>query len=54
MLSWRAKFIAVGYGMLGVALGLLIWTAWVDHARVTDLWNLEIRRAQAAAQAPTK
>lgn len=50
MLGWRAQVIAVGCGMLGVALGLLIWTAWVDHTRVTDLWNLEIRRAQAATQ----
>lgn len=38
-------------GLLGVLVGLLVWTAYVDHARITALWDLEMRRAAAAQQA---
>ena len=41
-------------GFAGVLLALLCYTAWIDHQRLTAIWDLEQRRALASAQAPAK
>lgn len=50
---WTRHLLAFVIGLVGVLTGLLIVQLWQDHQKVAQLWDLEIRRAQAlAAQTP--
>ena len=47
----RLSLVAVASGALGF---LLMWGGWhliEDHARLHQIWDLELRRAQALQQA---
>jgi len=50
-IPWRPLVVGLIGGMLGVALAGLVWTAIVDHQRVSQIWDLELRRAAAAGTA---
>lgn len=56
MLSWlRTHPFTLGLAgaLVGVVLALLVWQTLVTYARVNALWDLEVRRAQAAQAAPS-
>jgi ABC-type uncharacterized transport system permease subunit len=50
-IPWRPLVVGLIGGMLGVALAGLVWTAIVDHSRISQVWDLELQRAAAAQKA---
>lgn len=48
----RPFLLGVAGALVGALLALVLWQAWITYARVNALWDLELRRAQAAQTAP--
>lgn len=42
---------ALAWGFVGTVVALLLYGAWVDHQRLTALWNLAVQQEQARQQA---
>lgn len=50
-----SKWKSLGWGFIGAAAAFALYTvastAWVDHQRLTAVWDLAVQNAQQARQA---
>jgi hypothetical protein len=54
-MTWKLVLAAFGAGLAGVVVALLLWTAYVDHQRITAMWQVMTRPPQQqVAPAPEK
>lgn len=51
MTTWKLALVGFGAGLVGAALALLLWMAYVDHQRVTIMWQVMTQPQEAPADA---